>query len=98
MAVVARVRHLAVRRQVYGTQKGGAVGHSVQPVDAHGHRDRRPRENVEIQHNEGNTTVNRPDSFLRPFPLSPVGKNCRSGRPVRTRTSGRGENRRDVRY
>lgn len=102
MAVVARVRHLAVRRQVYGAQKGGAVGHSVQPVDAHGHRDRRPRENVEIQHDEGNTTVNRRDSHLRPFPLSPIIKKDKTGRPVGTRTNGRGksdkEDRWSVRY
>jgi len=59
VAVVTRVRHLAVRRQVHGPQERRAAGHSVQPSDAHGHRDRRSHKNMEIQHDEGEFSDNK---------------------------------------
>lgn len=53
VAVVAGIRFVVVRGQVYGSQERRVAGHRVQPIDAHGHHDRRSHKDMEIQHDEG---------------------------------------------
>lgn len=58
LAIVARVRRVAVCRQVYGSTQRGAARCRFQSPDANGFDDGRSHKNVAIQHDEGESILN----------------------------------------